>query len=230
MEYYFIINPISGKINKQLLEKNIREACLKRQVYVHKENRWCTVSGKKIPDEECVVFSVGGDGNLNEVLNGIAKSENKILGNIPTGSGNDFERTLNQYDDGIHDFDFGIINGRHFINVACVGLDADVANNISWIRKKKWIPVSQRYNASILYTFIKYKFKKVKVQIDDNQSFENQCTILAICNGQYYGGGFRMAPHATLDDGLFDVYFVEKMTKIKILPLFVKLLSAKHEK
>lgn len=164
------------------------------------------------------------------MLNGIAKSENKILGNIPTGSGNDFERTLNQYDDGIHDFDFGIINGRHFINVACVGLDADVANNISWIRKKKWIPVSQRYNASILYTFIKYKFKKVKVQIDDNQSFENQCTILAICNGQYYGGGFRMAPHATLDDGLFDVYFVEKMPKVKVLPLFVKLLSAKHEK
>ena len=81
-----------------------------------------------------------------------------------------------------------------------------------------------------MYTFIKYKFKKVKVQIDDNQSFENQCTILAICNGQYYGGGFRMAPHATLDDGLFDVYFVEKMLKVKVLPLFVKLLSAKHEK
>ena len=39
-----------------------------------------------------------------------------------------------------------------------------------------------------------------------------------------------MAPHATLDDGLFDVYFVEEMPKIKILPLFVKLLSAKHEK
>jgi diacylglycerol kinase family enzyme len=84
-----------------------------------------------------------------------------------------------------------------------------VANNISWIRKKKWIPVSQRYNASILYTFIKYKFKKVKVQIDDNQSFENQCTILAICNGQYYGGGFRMAPHATLDDGLFEVILIK---------------------
>ena len=91
MEYYFIINPISGKINKQLLEKNIREACLKRQVYVHKENRWCTVSGKKIPDEE--------------VLNGIAKSENKILGNIPTGSGNDFDKTLKQYQNGILNID-----------------------------------------------------------------------------------------------------------------------------
>ena len=204
--------------------------CRREEVLKYVSDYTEIIKAEKIPDEECVVFSVGGDGNLNEVLNGIAKSENKILGNIPTGSGNDFERTLSQYDDGIHDFDFGIINGRHFINVACVGLDADVANNISWIRKKKWIPVSQRYNASILYTFIKYKFKKVKVQIDDNQSFENQCTILAICNGQYYGGGFRMAPHATLDDGLFDVYFVEKMPKVKILPLFVKLLSAKHEK
>ena len=72
----------------------------------------------------------------------MAGSKNKILGNIPTGSGNDFERTLNQYDDGIYDFDFGIINGRHFINVACVGLDADVANNISWIRKNE-IGISQ---------------------------------------------------------------------------------------
>ena len=47
MEYYFIINPISGKINKQLLEKNIREACLKRQVYVHKENEVMTVIWQK---------------------------------------------------------------------------------------------------------------------------------------------------------------------------------------
>lgn len=234
MKYYFIINPNSGKIDTNQFEQRILKECSKEKIkykifYTHNAGD-AKKFAKKIPDEECVVFSVGGDGNLNAVLNGLAGSKNKILGNIPTGSGNDFERTLNQYDDGIHDFDFGIINGRHFINVACVGLDADVANNISWIRKKKWIPVSQRYNASILYTFIKYEFKKVKVQIDDNQSFENQCTILAICNGQYYGGGFRMAPHATLDDGLFDVYFVEKMPKVKVLPLFVKLLSAKHEK
>ena len=195
MEYYFIINPISGKNKKQLLEKNIREACLKRQVYVHKENRWCTVSGKKIPDEECVVFSVGGDGNLNEVLNGIAKSENKILGNIPTGSGNDFDKTLKQYQNGILNIDLGKINNRFFINVACLGLDADVANNISFIRKKKCIPVSQRYNASLVYSYFKYKFKDLKITMGETQ-VENSCTILAVGNGQYYGGGFRIAPQA----------------------------------
>ena len=118
MKYYFIINPISGKINKQLLEKNIREACLKRQVpykvMYTKKTGDAQYLAKKIPDEECVVFSVGGDGNLNEVLNGIAKSENKILGNIPTGSGNDFDKTLKQYQNGILNIDLGKINNRFF--------------------------------------------------------------------------------------------------------------------
>ena len=205
MKYYFIINPISGKINKQLLEKNIREACLKRQVpykvMYTKKTGDAQYLAKKIPDEECVVFSVGGDGNLNEVLNGIAKSENKILGNIPTGSGNDFDKTLKQYQNGILNIDLGKINNRFFINVACLGLDADVANNISFIRKKKWIPVSQRYNASLVYSYFKYKFKDLKITMGETQ-VENSCTILAVGNGQYYGGGFRIAPHALLEDGM----------------------------
>ena len=49
------------------------------------------------------------------------------------------------------------------------------------------------------------------------------------CNGQYYGGGFRIAPHAILDDGMFDIYVVEKMSKIKILPVLLKLIRGKHE-
>ena len=183
---------------------------------------------KKIPDEECVFFSVGGDGNLNEVLNGIAKSENKILGNIPTGSGNDFDKTLKQYQNGILNIDLGKINNRFFINVACLGLDADVANNISFIRKKKWIPVSQRYNASLVYSYFKYKFKDLKITMGETQ-VENSCTILAVGNGQYYGGGFRIAPHALLEDGMFDIYFVEKLPKPKIIPILIKLLRGKHE-
>ena len=232
MKYYFIINPISGKINKQLLEKNIREACLKRQVpykvMYTKKTGDAQYLAKKIPDEECVVFSVGGDGNLNEVLNGIAKSENKILGNIPTGSGNDFDKTLKQYQNGILNIDLGKINNRFFINVACLGLDADVANNISFIRKKKWIPVSQRYNASLVYSYFKYKFKDLKITMGETQ-VENSCTILAVGNGQYYGGGFRIAPHALLEDGMFDIYFVEKLPKPKIIPILIKLLRGKHE-
>lgn len=48
-------------------------------------------------------------------------------------------------------------------------------------------------------------------------------------NGQYYGGGFRIAPHALLEDGMFDIYFVEKLPKPKIIPILIKLLRGKHE-
>lgn len=112
--------------------------------------------------------------------------------------------------------------------MACLGLDADVANNISFIRKKKWIPVSQRYNASLVYSYFKYKFKDLKITMGETQ-VENSCTILAVGNGQYYGGGFRIAPHALLEDGMFDIYFVEKLPKPKIIPILIKLLRGKHE-
>lgn len=234
MKYYFIVNPNSGKINKSQLEDNIRKACIRREIpykimYTQKAGDAKAIA-RKIPDEECVVFSVGGDGNLNEVLNGIVPSEHKVLGNIPAGSGNDFDRTLKQHqmsDAGVISIDLGRINKRYFLNVACLGLDADVANNVCFIRKKKWIPVSQRYNASLVYTYFKYKFKKLKITMGETQ-VENECTILAIGNGQYYGGGYRIAPHALLDDGLFDIYFVEKMPKPKIIPVLVKLLRGTH--
>lgn len=233
MKYYFIINPKSGKLNKKNLEDNIRNACLKREIpyellYTEREGDAKRLA-KGIDDtKECVVFSVGGDGSLNEVLNGIAGSDNKILGNIPSGSGNDFDKSLKMIDSGIHSLDVGKINGRYFINVACIGLDADVANNLLHFRNKKWIPVSQRYNASLVYTFFKYKFKKLRIQMGES-TIESDCTILAICNGQYYGGGYRIAPHSLLNDGLFDVYLVKKMAKPKILPVLLKLIRGKHE-
>lgn len=232
MKYYFIVNPNSGKVNKGKIENNIRMACIKREIpyeiiYTKKAGDAKGLA-RKIPDEECVVFSVGGDGNLNEVLNGVITSEHKILGNIPAGSGNDFDKTLKEHTSGIECVDVGRINNRFFVNVACLGLDADVANNLHKVRNKKWIPVGQRYNASLVYTYFKYKFKKLKITMGETQ-VENECTILAIGNGQYYGGGFRIAPHALLDDGMFDIYFVERMPKPKMIPVLLKLLKAKHE-
>ena len=135
MKYHFIINGKSGKNNKSLLEAKIREACFKRKINYDITYTKGPGDAKRIaaefPDEESVIFSVGGDGNLNDTLNGIVGSENKILGVFPAGSGNDFVRTLKQLDDGIHPIDIGSINKRYFINVACVGLDADVADNVS---------------------------------------------------------------------------------------------------
>lgn len=233
MKYYFIVNPLSGNAKKEQAEENIRKACLKREIpyeiiYTKHQGEATKIAANISDEEECVVFSVGGDGSLNEVLNGIVGSKNKILGNVPIGSANDFERSLKMQESGINTVDLGKINGRYFINVACIGLDADVANNVVNLRHKKWIPVSQRYNASLVYTFFSYEYKKLKIKMG-KAAMETDCTIVAVCNGQYYGGGYRIAPHALLQDGMFDIYVVKKMPKAKILPLVPKLAKGTHE-
>lgn len=234
MKYYFIINPKSGKREKVHIEQQIERVCIRRGIPFEFLYTKSVGDGKRLAkqiddSEECVVFSVGGDGNLNDVLNGLAGSKNKILGNIPFGSGNDFYRTQKKYEDQFILSDVGMINGRYFINVACLGLDADVANNLDITKNKKWIPVSQRYNASLIYTFFKYKYKKLKIQIGDFID-ESEVTILAVGNGQYYGGGYRIAPQAMADDGVFDIYLVKRISKPKIIRVLLQLVRGKHEK
>ena len=123
--------------------------------------------------------------------------------------------------------DLGKINDTYFINVACIGIDADVGNNVDILRKTK-IPTSQLYNASIIYTFVKYKFKKMKLKTNVKQ-IEDKYTILSICNGAYYGGGYNIAPKSQLTDGLLDIYYAEKMPKIKMIPVILRLKKGKHE-
>ena len=88
-------------------------------------------------------------------------SKKNKLGIIPSGSGNDTYRTIKELPKGENLIDLGKINNTYFINVACTGVDAEVGNNIEVLRNTI-IPTSQLYYASIIYTFINFKFKKGK--------------------------------------------------------------------
>lgn len=165
-------------------------------------------------------------GTLTRTLKGIIGTKNK-LGIIPSGSGNDTYRTIKMLPKGESLIDLGKINDTYFINVACTGVDAEVANNIDLLRDTK-IPTSQLYNASIIYTFIKFKFKKMKLKTKIKE-IEDNYTILSICNGGYYGGGFNIAPKSELIDGLLDIYYAEKMPKFKMIPLLLRVKNGKHE-
>ena len=159
-------------------------------------------------------------------MQGIVGTKNK-LGVIPAGSGNDTYRTIKMLPEGETFIDIAKINDTYFINVACIGLDAEVANNVDKLRKTK-IPTSQLYNASIFYTFVNYKFKKIKIKTNIKE-IEDSYSIFSICNGGYYGGGYNIAPKAQMTDGLLDIYYVEKMPKLRIIPLLLKLKKGKHE-
>lgn len=231
MKHIFIINPISGKGNTLRIADNIKKVCeeekLDYEMHYTEYPGDATKIARKYRFSKNIIYSVGGDGTLNEVLNGIIGTKN-ILGIVPSGSGNDFYKTLSKIDDVYPKIDIGKINNRYFINIVSIGIDAEVANNVS-LMKKKNVATSQIYNASLLYTFFKYKYKNIELSIDEKEE-KGKCTILTVCNGETYGGGFKIAPMAKLNDGYFDVYYVEKVSKAT-LPFLIRMLKkGTHEK
>ncbi len=230
MKYIFIVNPTSGNGKALKVVENIKKVCesknIEYEIHYTKCSSDATKLVKKYRFSKNIIFSVGGDGTLNEVVNGIVGSSN-MLGIIPCGSGNDFYKTLEKIDEEYPVIDLGKINGQYFINIVSIGIDAEVAKNVSLMKKIK-LPVSQVYNASIVYTFLKYKFKNIEFTID-NQTNKSKFTILTVCNGRMYGGGYKIAPEAQLSDGYFDVYFVDKLNKPVIPFLISKLKKGTHE-
>ena len=230
MKYIFIINRIAGRGRYIKILPNIESACKKRSIdyeirYVE-ENYTTAQIAEEYKDTENIIYVVGGDGTITTTLKSIVGTNNK-LGIIPAGSGNDTYRTIKKLPKGESVIDLGKINDTYFINVACTGVDAEVANNVDILRKTK-IPTSQLYNASIVYTFVKFKPKKVKLKTNI-KDIEGKYTILSICNGGYYGGGFNIAPKSQLTDGLLDIYYAEEMPKLKMIPLILKVKNGKHE-
>lgn len=230
MKYIFIVNTVAGRGKYKKILPNIENVCKEKNLdyvirYITEELSGVAIA-QEYKDQENIIYIVGGDGTLTKALQGIVGTKNK-LGIIPAGSGNDTYRTIKVLPEGENKIDLAKINNTYFINVACIGIDAEVGHNIDYLRKTK-IPTSQLYNASIVYTFVKFKFKNIKIKTKAKQ-IDDKYTIVSICNGGYYGGGYNIAPKSQLTDGLLDIYYVEEMAKIKMIPLILKLKSGKHE-
>lgn len=229
MKYVFIINPASGKTDYDKIKQNIMKTLENEnyEIYETKAPKEATEIASRFKNEEnTIVYSVGGDGTLNEVVNGIAKGKCK-LGIIPTGSGNDFYRTLKEAQTENVRLDLGKVNGRYFINIASVGMDAETCNNANKIKSK--IKLHSSYYLALIHTFLTFKSKSLKLKIDKNV-YAGDYIIAAICNGKYYGGGFKIAPVASFDDNHFDIYLVSKASKFKLIKILASLLKSEHEK
>lgn len=230
MKYIFIVNPESAKGNAMKIIGNIEKVC--KQEHIEYEVCYTLAQGdatrlaQSYKDEENIIYAVGGDGTLSEVLNGVVGTKNKI-GIIPAGSGNDFYRTVKELGKTEIESDVGVVNGKYFLNIACVGIDAEVANNVP-LMKKKNIKVKNLYTASILYTFTHFKFKQIHFKSQEKDEKGN-FSILSICNGRYYGGGYNISPKASLEDNYFDVYYINKLRLPSIINLLLKLKKGKLE-
>lgn len=184
------------------------------------------------------IISVGGDGTLSEVVNGLIDQTDVTLGMVPAGSGNDFIRSI-----GIKPsdwqkacqtiakgrtklIDLGLVNGRSFINVSGVGFDATVVDCANtW--GKRYFPTSLAYLAAVLKTLLQFKPAQIKISLDDGE-FSANSWLVVVASGQYFGGGMWIAPEADLHDGLFDVCVLGDLSKIAFLRAFPSIFSGKH--
>jgi len=185
------------------------------------------------------IIVVGGDGTMNEVINGLF-SQDKVnttevmLGMISVGTGNDWARMFNipnNYEEAIltikkqHTFiqDAGLVHytkdgnewKRYFINIAGMGFGARVVERTNKMKSKgKSGPLLYFYN--IFTSLMRYRSQKANMVID-GKSMDRSIFSLNVGICKYNGGGMIQVPHAVADDGLYSITLIKKMGKLNVL-------------
>jgi diacylglycerol kinase (ATP) len=198
-----------------------------------------------------LIISVGGDGTVNEVVNGFFVNGNMVGNNaalsfISTGTGRDLGRTIGMptdTDDAIRHIlksplrpvDVGKVTYvdnhgkkavRYFINVAGLGLDGDIAVRVNRTSKALGGFISFLWGTVI--TLLLYKNQNMTISIDEKQICDEPITIIVIGNGCYFGGGMYVAPNALIDDGFFDIIILENLSKVELLINLPKVYRGSH--
>jgi len=197
------------------------------------------------------IVAVGGDGTLNEVVNGFFDPETRepvnpeaILGMLPSGTGGDFRKSagiprahatacallargdVRSVDCGRIDYHGGGAPApRWFVNIADCGLGGDVVHRVNKSRKAAGGTATFLYHS--MAALMRFGSRMVRVDVD-GQVHEGPMQNVVVANGQYFGGGMRIAPEARLDDGLFDVVLTSDLGLRRSLAGLPKVYQGKH--
>jgi diacylglycerol kinase (ATP) len=190
------------------------------------------------------LFVAGGDGTLNEVLNGVAGVEGGLasvtFGLIPLGTGNDFADALGLPEDveaatGILlegrtvGVDVGVMNDRFFVNVSAGGFIAEVSDAVN--PRLKSIAGKLAYLVGGAQVLLDYEAVGLRLRASTGgETFEREMgmEMFAVCNSRMVGGGRMIAPDAVIDDGLLDVCVVEAMPTAEFLALLTRVSGGDH--
>ena len=242
MRHLFIVNPVAGKGKTLGLIPEIELYCesnnYEYEIIITKYPGHATEIAKvNSTDQTMRIYSVGGDGTLNEVLNGMAGSCCS-LAVIPSGSGNDFIKSIvgenppkniiKSTIEGVERLiDYARVNDKYFINIASVGFDAEVAYQSSHFKKLPLITGKMAYILAIFSSIIACRNHPMEIKVDD-RVISGKTLLAAVGNGNYYGGGMLALPDARVDDGLYDICHVDAQKRLRILMLFPKFMKGQH--
>ncbi len=236
----FIVNPHSGngKTGREWPRiKKLAEGILGTfEAYITAGPGDATVLTRKSLNRGVdLIICVGGDGTLNEVINGFFDNNkplhsNAVLGFLPNGTGCDFPRSfpvcsetgpaLESVKNGLTQaIDLGRIRFRnhqgtpcvrYFHNIMSCGLGGEVVERVN--RTSKAFGPFFTFIAATLISLFKYKKKTIKIGIDNGRELTKTVLHIAVANGRYQGGGMFVAPDAVFNDGLFHVTVIDSMS------------------
>jgi YegS/Rv2252/BmrU family lipid kinase len=238
-KYHIISNPIAGKNtrskNLHKVEAYLTQLGVPFETHISQSHLDATNIVKELSlagETEFIV--VGGDGTLNEVLNGITDFSACHVGLVPSGTGNDFAEKI-----GIpfspekacdiilncecKETDYFEIGGVRCMNVAGMGIDVDVLERCHKGKMKG----KPKYLLSLLHSFFAFKGYQVEI-VNDGKSETRDVLIAAVCNGAQLGGGIQICPTAEVDDGKLNAIIVDCVGgKIALIKAFIELMRGR---
>jgi YegS/Rv2252/BmrU family lipid kinase len=254
----FIVNPIAGsgrahgmvpRIEAWLAERGIQARLLETREAGHAER--LAAAATDLGHDR--VIAVGGDGTIQEAINGLLASGVGTdggppeLGVIPSGRGNDMARSVNLPIDPMaclpialgettQPFDVGTARGedgsqRYFGAAGGVGFDAAVAYTMA-VHRRFWMRGEAGYFLGTLNELRRYRNSDLQVTLvgEGVRVVAQRFLFIAFANGPYYGGGMQICPDARTDDGLLDVCLVGDLSRLAALRELPGIYQAKHLK
>ena len=253
--YNFIVNPNArsglGKKVWHKLEAILKSEKINYRVYFTKYQKDATDIAREITsgDTEQIVVALGGDGTVNEVVNGIVNFKKTILGYIPIGSSNDFARGLKLPKNpvaalrlvlskqNLHPMDIGELKyknkSRRFAVSAGMGFDADIVHESVVSHLKAFLNKLKLGKLTYVGVAIHRLFLTtpcdITLTLDDKKTVTYpKAYFVALMNNKYEGGGVKFSPHAKNDDGKIDAVIAYNMPKLKVLMLFPSAFLGLH--
>ncbi|RPJ70389.1 MAG: diacylglycerol kinase family lipid kinase [Acidobacteria bacterium] len=245
MKTRLIVNPVSGRDQAPdvlpAVNERLRAAFGEVEIVMTIGEGDGEHSARRAAEDGCRrIIVAGGDGTLNEALNGVAAAgalDDTVFGVVPLGTGNDFATVLGLPDDPLdaaervaagleRRVDLGVLHERVFVNASAGGFVAEVSDALS--SGLKTIAGRMAYVIAGAGVLMDFEPPSVEARFGDEVIPRRPCQLFVVCNGQTIGGGHRVAPHARLDDGLLDVCLVEASTATEFLTLLRRISNGDH--
>ena len=249
MKSRLIVNPVSGTDAApdylQTINERLRESLGEMDIVMTVAAGDASASAAQAArDGYERLFVGGGDGTLNEVINGVASVEGGLgqitFGLIPLGTGNDFAGALGipeevdaaisiLLEDRTLEVDVGMLNDRHFVNVSAGGFIAEVSSAVN--PQLKTVAGKLAYLIGGAQVLMEYEHANLRLRVVENERVverEMGMEMFAVCNSRLVGGGRLIAPQAVINDGLLDVCIVETMPTLDFINLLTSVSGGTH--